>query len=241
MLKKLCILGIVAASSIAYAAAPDDSTPNGNLPNPTSPGSSGSPPSTPGASSSGGSQSGSSQSGGSSSSGGQQAAAGNKEQFSDTTFARHAAMAGMEEVEMGKLAAQKGSSDAVKKFGQRMVDDHTKANDELKQIASSKNIDLPADSGEDCKRMCEHLNSLDGTAFDTEYMNHMVAGHQKVDAEFKTESEIGKDAELKAFAAKYLPTIEEHLTSAKSIADGAIAKSSSGDQAQPAGSSQNPK
>lgn len=62
----------------------------------------------------------------------------------DKKFVRDAAQGGMAEVELGKLATEKASSDDVKKFGQRMVDDHSKANEELKQVANSEGVQLPA-------------------------------------------------------------------------------------------------
>jgi putative membrane protein len=134
----------------------------------------------------------------------------------DKGFASKAAVAGMAEVELGKLAQQKGSSDQVKQFGARMVDDHSKANDELKQIAASKGLTLPADLDAKHKSTLAKLEKLSGAQFDRAYMDDMVAGHKEVAAEFKKESASGKDSDLKAFAGKTLPTIEDHLKMAQS-------------------------
>jgi putative membrane protein len=133
----------------------------------------------------------------------------------DRTFAMNVAKDGMAEVELGKLAVEKAANADVKKFGQRMVDDHSKANDELKALAATKNITLPA--APDAAQKAEHdkLMKLSGAAFDRAYMQAMVQGHMKAVASFKRESQTGKDAEIKAFAAKTLPTLEDHLKMAQ--------------------------
>jgi putative membrane protein len=133
----------------------------------------------------------------------------------DDTFVTKAAKGGMAEVELGKLAADKASSDTVKKFGQRMVDDHGKANDELKTLAQSKNITLPSEIGPGEKALRDRLMKLSGPAFDRAYMKAMVDDHVKDVNEFRMESKSGKDADVKAWAAKTLPTLEEHLKMAR--------------------------
>jgi putative membrane protein len=133
----------------------------------------------------------------------------------DKTFATNVAMDGMAEVEIGKLAAEKAASDQVKQFAQRMVTDHQKAGDELKSMAQTKNITLPTELGPKHKALRARLEKLSGEAFDRAYMNEMVAGHRKAVTAFRTESNSGKDAELKQWAAKTLPTIEEHLKQAQ--------------------------
>jgi len=129
----------------------------------------------------------------------------------DQTFILNTAKAGMAEVEFGKVAAQNASSDAVKKFGQKMSDDHSKANDELKALAASKNVVLPSEVDAQDKAMRDTLAAMKGEAFDREYMTMMVAGHRKVVESFQTEAKSGQDADLKAWVTKTLPTIEEHL------------------------------
>jgi putative membrane protein len=137
---------------------------------------------------------------------------------SDQAFAKEAAIGGLAEVDLGKLAASKASSSDVKQFGQRMVDDHGKANDELKSWASQKNVTLPTEL--DAKHKSEHarLEKLSGEAFDHAYMTSMVQDHNKDVAAFQRESQSGKDADLKAWAAKTLPTLQDHQKSAKEIA-----------------------
>jgi putative membrane protein len=136
----------------------------------------------------------------------------------DKTFIKKAAEGGMAEVELGKIAAEKGSSEDVKKFGQRMVDDHSKANDQLKQVASSKGVDVPSDLNAKDKATKERLSKMSGAQFDKAYMANMVRDHQQDVAEFRRESKMAKDPDVKSFAAQTLPTLEDHLKEARSIA-----------------------
>jgi len=137
----------------------------------------------------------------------------------DHKFAMAAAMGGMMEVELGKLAAEKGASDEVRQFGQRMVDDHSKANSELMQLASGKGMTLP--TAPDAKHQAEmrKLSALSGEKFDKEYVKMMVKDHKKDVAAFEKEAGGGMDAELKAFAASALPTLREHLQMIQRIND----------------------
>lgn len=138
--------------------------------------------------------------------------------LSDKKFVRDAAQGGMAEVELGKLATEKASSDDVKKFGQRMVDDHTKAADQLKQVASSEGIQLPQGLSAKDKMTEERLSKLSGEQFDKAYMADMVKDHTQDVTEFQHESHSGKDAAVKNFASQTLPTLEDHLKQAKEIA-----------------------
>jgi putative membrane protein len=135
----------------------------------------------------------------------------------DRAFAREAAIGGMAEVELGKLASDKGSSADVKQFGQRMVDDHSKANDELKEWAQKANFTLPAQLDAKHKATHDRLAKLSGPAFDRAYMRDMVKDHQEDVAAFRKASKSLHDADLKAFASKTLPTLEEHLQQAKKV------------------------
>src|SRR5439155_10805260 len=98
-----------------------------------------------------------------------------------------------------------------KDFGQRMVDDHSKANDELKTLAQNKNITLPTDLNAKDKALRTRLSKLSGAAFDRAYMQAMVSDHRMDANEFRQESKMGKDADIKAFASKTLPIDEDHL------------------------------
>lgn len=137
---------------------------------------------------------------------------------SDMTFAADAARGGLAEVELGQLALQNASSQQVKQFAQRMVSDHTQANEELMQTAKSENLNLPMQVDEKQKTEIDRLRGLSGSAFDSAYMQHMVQDHQKDVAEFRKEAEGGNNPGLKSFALKYLPTLQQHLQQAQSIA-----------------------
>jgi putative membrane protein len=145
-------------------------------------------------------------------------AAGNK--APDETFVTKTAAAGMAEVELGKMAAEKAGSEEVKKFAQRMVDDHSKANEELKALAQQKNITLPDATDPHLKAMQDRLSKSTGAAFDRAYMQMMITDHRKAANEFRLASRAAKDPEIKSWAAKTLPTIEEHLKMAQTTHTG---------------------
>jgi putative membrane protein len=137
----------------------------------------------------------------------------------DHKFAMEAAMGGMMEVELGRVAAQKGASDEVRQFGQRMVDDHSKANEELMRIASSKGLTPPAALDAKHQAEMQKLSALSGEKFDKEYVKMMVKDHKKDVGEFQKEADRGADADIKAFAASTLPTLREHLQMIQRIND----------------------
>jgi putative membrane protein len=131
----------------------------------------------------------------------------------DAKFMMSAAEDGMAEVELGKLAQSKAANDAVKQFGARMVTDHTKAGDELKGLASSKGVALPAGLDKKHQKQVDELSK--SKRFDHEYMEAMVSDHKKAVSLFRKESKSGKDAQVSAWATKTLPTLEDHLKMAQ--------------------------
>ena len=135
----------------------------------------------------------------------------------DREFMEKAAMGGMTEVELGGIARRQAASESVKNFGNRMVEDHSKANDELKQIAQSKGVQLPSTLDAKHRQDVEKFSKMQGAAFDRAYMKHMVEDHKKDIDLFQKEATSGKDDQVKAFAAKTLPTLQEHLKLAESI------------------------
>lgn len=135
----------------------------------------------------------------------------------DKMFVKKAAQGGMAEVELGQLATQKAQSDDVKKFGQRMVDDHTKANDQLKQIASQEGVQVPTSLDAKDQALKDHLSKLSGEQFDRMYMQHMVQDHRQDIAEFQKEANSGKDQSVKDFASQTLPTLQSHLKEAQQV------------------------
>jgi putative membrane protein len=147
----------------------------------------------------------------------------------DTEFAVKAADGGMLEVKLGELAQTKGTSPAVKDLGRMLVKDHGKANEELKALAQTKNITLPATLSEKCEKEYNDLAAKNGQDFDDAFTDYMVKDHKKdVDA-FKKEAEKGEDPDIKSWAAGKVSTLEHHLSMAES-ADKAVddAKKSTG-------------
>jgi putative membrane protein len=142
---------------------------------------------------------------------------GTKGAAGDQMFATDAAIAGMAEVELGKMAMQQGSNPRVKSFGQQMVTDHTKAGDELKSIAKTKGMTLPAMLDPMHQATRDKLAKLSGAEFDRAYMDAMVSGHQTVHTKMMAEANSGTDPELKGFAAKTVPTVQMHLKMAQEI------------------------
>jgi len=147
---------------------------------------------------------------------GQQAGMGNMSS-QDHEFVMDAAMGGLMEVELGRLAAQNGMSEAVKQFGQRMVDDHSKANQELMTLARSKGMTLPTALDEKHQKDVTKLSAMSGAEFDRAYSKMMLSDHNKDVKEFEKQSTKGGDADLKAFASKTLPTLQEHLQMARAL------------------------
>ena len=137
----------------------------------------------------------------------------------DLAFMNDAAPGGMAEVELGKLAAQKAQNAEVKAFGQKMVEDHSKAGEELKALAAQKKVMLPADVLPTHKEVMAKLSKLSGADFDKEYVAAMVAAHEKDVAAFENVSKTAADADVKAFATKTLPTLKMHLEMVKGMAD----------------------
>ena len=125
----------------------------------------------------------------------------------ERTFVEKVAIGGIAEVHLGQLAQQKASSDQVKQFGSRMVQDHGKANDDLKRVASDNGIQMPGSLDKKHEKDLERLQKLSGAEFDRAYMKYMVGDHKKDVAEFEKESKSGKDTAIKDFAVKTLPTL----------------------------------
>jgi putative membrane protein len=135
----------------------------------------------------------------------------------DKKFVKEAAIGGLLEVELGKLAQEKGSSDAVKQFGQRMVTDHGKANEELKEAATKSGYTVPASLDSKHQSKIDKLSKLSGPDFDRAYVKDMVKDHQEDIRKFQAEADNGTDPQLKSFASKTLPVLQEHMQAIKDI------------------------
>jgi putative membrane protein len=138
----------------------------------------------------------------------------------DISFPQNAYSGGMMEVELGRLAQQKASSEKVKQFGERMIADHTKANEELKAIAMKDNISLPAKMLDSNKDTYDQLNKYDGKEFDKEYMNKMVEDHKQVISDFEDASQNAKNQDVRQWAKNTLPTLRQHLELAQKTLNG---------------------
>jgi putative membrane protein len=136
----------------------------------------------------------------------------------DRHFMQEAADGGLAEVELGQLAADKAGNPDVKQFGERMVKDHSQANDKLKQLAARKGVTLPASPSAKNEALKNKLSKLSGDAFDKAYMADMIKDHKKDVAAFQRESSGGQDPDVKEFASQTLPTLQDHLKQAQSVA-----------------------
>jgi putative membrane protein len=135
----------------------------------------------------------------------------------DYKFLKEAVRGNQTEIQLGELARQKGNSQSVKNFGERMVTDHSKALDELKAIASQKGATLPATLSHGERSSLDKLQKATGKDFDKDYASDMVKDHKKDVKEFQDAAEDLKDPDVKAFASKTLPTLQEHLRMAQEM------------------------
>lgn len=139
------------------------------------------------------------------------------EKRTDQNFVQHAASAGLAEVELGKLALKRATNPHVKKFAERLVKDHSQANEELKRLATEKNILIPDRPSNKHRTAIRELSMLPAAEFDRAFLRHTVKAHKESFALFEGQVKRGQDLDLKAFAAKALPTIKDHLDMAKQI------------------------
>jgi len=141
----------------------------------------------------------------------------NQTNYQDRLFAQLLTAGGMAEVELGKFAAGRTNDDGVKTFANRMVDDHTQANDMLKSVADKSKIPLPDEPDADHKKIRADLERLDGTEFDLAYLAAQIVEHQKTAQLLAWKIGSGEDAELQRFAANTLPTVFDHLDMARKL------------------------
>jgi putative membrane protein len=137
--------------------------------------------------------------------------AGTGEKDDENDFAVKAANGGMFEMEMAKLAQEKSQNAQVKEFADMMIKDHSAANEELKALASRKNITLPTTLGKDKQEDVDEMAKLSGAEFDKKYVDAMVEDHEEDVKLFQEASISSEDPDLKTFAGKTLPTLQKHL------------------------------
>jgi putative membrane protein len=138
-------------------------------------------------------------------------------EMKDARFAKAAALGGMAEIQLGKLAGDHGSNQVVKAFAERMVVQHGAAADQLKAVAQKDNLALPSGLTSKDQRAIDRLAKLRGGAFDRAYARNMVEDHEKDLADFQREANNGKNDDMKAFAAQIMPMIQEHLNQAREM------------------------
>ena len=136
-------------------------------------------------------------------------------QSADQPFVTKLAGVGMAEVELGTLAKDKASSREVKAFARRMIDEHTKAGNELKAVADRKHLTWPAALPADAIALKDRLSKLSGAAFDRAYIDAMVDGHRAALTDVRAEAQSGADPDVKAWASKASSTVQAHLTHAQ--------------------------
>ncbi|MBV9252330.1 MAG: DUF4142 domain-containing protein [Acetobacteraceae bacterium] len=141
----------------------------------------------------------------------------NQPNIADRNFARAAAVGGLSEVELGNIAEHGAQDSTVREFGQRMVSDHSKANNQLKELAAAASIPLPNTPDAEHQRTREQLQKVHGSAFDRAYIRGQVSDHQQTAQLFEYEIGSGQDPQLKGFASEVLPIALQHLEMAQNI------------------------
>jgi putative membrane protein len=138
----------------------------------------------------------------------------------DATFLRDAMQSGQAETRLGQLAIQDSQNPAVQSFGQRLVEDHMKMDEELAQLASEKGVETPTQTTLSQSAMISHLSSLRGAEFDQAWQRDTVDTHTHAVQTYRLAASRSQDPDIKAFAQKYLPALEEHLTMARHLPSG---------------------
>ncbi|WP_301362180.1 DUF4142 domain-containing protein [Stutzerimonas nitrititolerans] len=134
-------------------------------------------------------------------------------------FVDEASAKGLAEIETAKLALEKGTAEDVKAFAQKMIDDHTRANQKLAEIAGqNEDLQLSDEATLMDKAKAMILKLRDGESFDQAYANNQVVAHEQTIELFRNYAEQGDNADLKAFAQSTLPKLEQHLQDAKQLA-----------------------
>ena len=149
----------------------------------------------------------------------------------DLEFAAKAAEGNLMEVRLGELAQQQAAAEEVKQFGQRMVEDHGQANEELKQIAEQKGIELPQELPDEAQQLHDELQQKSGAEFDQAYMDEMVSDHEEDIEEYESYVEAAQDPDLRTYAEQTLPTLREHLELAQQTQEQVVA--GAGEMEQP--------
>ncbi len=140
--------------------------------------------------------------------------------MTDQDFVTRAAQRSMTEVHLGKLAQQKGASESVKQFGEKLVNDRTDAYQRLSTIAQNKNMVIPQGISSEHQKVIDKLDKLSGQQFDKQFQQMQVKDYKKDIAMFRWEAEHGTDPDLKAYASQMIPVLENHLQIAQTLPSG---------------------
>ncbi len=132
-------------------------------------------------------------------------------QYDKEKFIKDCAQNGIAEVNMSQVATQKAEDPALKEAAQKLVTDHSKLNEQVKELAQKKGITLSTEVDSKHQKMIDHLSSLSGAEFDKAFATHMAQGHKKSIAKFKQAAANTEDMEISQFAKATLPTLQEHL------------------------------
>jgi putative membrane protein len=133
----------------------------------------------------------------------------------DMKFIREASAGGIAEVKMGYMGVQSGTSSQVKNLGQKLIQDHTAANKELEQLAASKGVAITPDVDAKHQKMLDTLAKLNGAEFDRAYLHSAVMDHEKDIKKYQAAAEKATDQDIRAFAQRSLPILQQHLDMAK--------------------------
>ncbi len=151
----------------------------------------------------------------------------------DRNFLIKSAHAGMAEVKMAELAAERASSEEVKEYARHILEDHQKANERVKDIASQQGITLPSDMDAKQKAAYDRLSKLSGEEFDRAFTREMVRDHKQDVSEFRRASKTARNPEVKEFASNTLPTLQQHLKRAQELSGGTMADRGARETARP--------
>lgn len=136
----------------------------------------------------------------------------------EASFLKKAAQGQQAEIALGQLAAQNASAQEVKQFGSKMIEDHQKASQEVKQLASKEGVQLPVHMSDKQKQKEQELSKLSGKEFDRAYMQYMLKDHKKEVNEFEQNAQQLQDQDVKQWASSTLPVLKQHLEKAQTIA-----------------------
>jgi putative membrane protein len=134
----------------------------------------------------------------------------------DTKFVKEANQISLAEIQLGKLAQQKSVNAAIKKYGEKLAQDHTRMNEELGALARKKNITLSKEIDSSERQHIDRMSKMNGNEFERAFTKHMISGHEKAIEKFEKQTKDGRDPDVRAWADKRVETLRAHLEAARS-------------------------